>query len=68
MGSVTVEGATEIDVRVGTVKLAPLLADPETVTTTLPLVAALGTVVVILIAAQLVGVAAVPLNCTVLLP
>jgi hypothetical protein len=68
MGSETVEGAIEIEVRVGTVKLAPLLAAPETVTMTLPLVAPLGTVVVMLVAPQLVTVAAVPLNCTVLLP
>jgi len=44
----------------------PLLATPPTVTSTLPLVAPLGTVTVILVALQLVAVAAVPLNVTVL--
>lgn len=48
-----------------TVKLTPLLAAPPTaVTTTLPLVALLGTVAVTLLAFQLVIVAAVPLNVT----
>ena len=51
-----------------TVKLLPLLAAPPTVTTTLPVVAPLGTAAVIDVALQLVGVAAVPLNVTVLLP
>jgi hypothetical protein len=44
-----------------------LLATPPTVTTTLPVVAALGTGATMLVADQLVGVAVVPLNFTVLL-
>src|SRR5258708_16797134 len=51
-----------------TVKLTPLLATPPTVTTTFPVVAPAGTGAVILVALQLVGVAAVPLNVTVLVP
>jgi hypothetical protein len=51
-----------------TVKLAPLLATPPTVTTTFPVVAPLGTGTTILDALQLVGVPAVPLNVTVLVP
>ena len=51
-----------------TVKLTPLLATPPTVTTTLPVVAPLGTGTVILVALQLVGVPAVPLNATELAP
>src|SRR5258705_11364579 len=51
-----------------TVKLTPLLAWPETVTTTFPVVAAAGTVTRMLVALQLVTVAAVPLNVTVLVP
>jgi hypothetical protein len=51
-----------------TVKLAPLLATPLTVTTTLPVVAPPGTVTVRLVALQLVTVAGVPLNFTVLVP
>ena len=68
IGSETVAGVTEIEVRVGTVKFIPLLAAPETVTTTFPLVAPFGTVVVMLAALQLVAVATVPSNWTVLLP
>jgi hypothetical protein len=49
-----------------TVKLKPLLATPPTLTTTLPVVAPVGTGTVILVADQLVGVAVVPLNVTVL--
>ena len=49
-------------------KLAPLLATPPTVTTTFPVVAPLGTGAMMLVALQLVGVAAVPLNFTVLVP
>jgi hypothetical protein len=52
----------------GTVNVAPLLDWPDTVTTTGPVVAPAGTVVVILVALQAVAVAAVPLNATVLLP
>jgi hypothetical protein len=60
--SETFSGVTEIDVRVGTVKFTPLLANPETVTTTFPVVAPLGTLVAMLPVPQLVAVAAVPLN------
>jgi len=51
-----------------TVKLTPLLATPETLTTTFPVVAPVGTGTVIELAPQLVGVAAVPLKVTVLVP
>jgi hypothetical protein len=51
-----------------TVKLLPLLGTPPTVTTTFPLVAPLGTGAVIEIAFQLLGIATVPLNVTVLVP
>jgi hypothetical protein len=51
-----------------TVKLTPLLATPPTVTTTFPVVAPVGTGATMLVALQLVGVAAIPLNCTVLVP
>ena len=51
-----------------TVKLLPLLAVPETVTTTFPVVAPLGTLATMLVAVQLAAVAVVPLNLTVLLP
>jgi hypothetical protein len=51
-----------------TVKSAPLLATPPTVATTLPVVAPAGTCATTLVALQLVGVAAVPLNDTVLVP
>ena len=51
-----------------TVKLTPLLALPPTVTTTLPVVAPAGTVTAMLVLLQVVGVAAVPLKVTVLLP
>jgi hypothetical protein len=51
-----------------TVKLTPLLATPPTVTTTFPVVAPVGTVTTMLVAPQLVGVATVPLNVTVLVP
>jgi hypothetical protein len=46
----------------------PLLAVPDTVTTTFPLVAPFGTAAVIVVAPQAVAVAAVPLNLTVLVP
>ena len=49
-----------------TVKLTPLLAWPPTVTTTFPVVAPVGTAATMLVALQLVGVAAVPLKLTVL--
>src|SRR3989442_9597340 len=51
-----------------TVKLTPLLARPPTVTTTFPVVAPAGTGATMLVADQLVGVAVVPLNVTVLVP
>lgn len=51
-----------------TVKLTPLLGAPPTVTTTFPVVAEVGTGTTMLVALQLVGVAAVPLNATMLLP
>src|SRR5437879_1584116 len=51
-----------------TVKLTPLLFTPLANTTTFPVVAPEGTVVAILVALQLVTVAAVPLNFTVPLP
>ena len=56
-------GAAEV-----TVKVTPLLATPFTVTTTFPVVAPPGTATVMLVALQLVGVPAVPLNFTVLVP
>jgi hypothetical protein len=51
-----------------TVKLFPLLALPATVTTTFPVVAPVGTVATMLVALQVVTVAVVPLNFTVLVP
>src|SRR3989454_627567 len=51
-----------------TVKLTPLLATPPTVTTTFPVVAPAGTGTTMLVALQLVGAAAIPLNVTVLVP
>src|SRR5260370_40038235 len=51
-----------------TVKVTPLLATPPTVTTTFPVVAPAGTAATMLVGLQLVGVAAVPLKLTVLLP
>jgi len=51
-----------------TVNDTPLLARPLTVTTTLPVVAPVGTGTTMLVADQLVDVAGVPLNVTVLLP
>jgi hypothetical protein len=52
-----------------TVKVTPLLATPPTATTTLPVVAPLGKLIVILPALQLVAVPAlIPLNATVLPP
>ena len=47
-----------------TVKFTPLLATPPTVTTTFPVVAADGTGTTMLVALQLVGTPAVPLNVT----
>jgi hypothetical protein len=52
-----------------TAKGDPLLATPDTVTTTLPVVVPAGTVTVMLVALQaLAAVAAVPLKVTVLVP
>jgi hypothetical protein len=51
-----------------TVKVTPLLATPPTVTTTFPVVAPAGTEVAMLVALQVVTVAAVPLNVIVLVP
>jgi hypothetical protein len=52
-----------------TVKLTPLLANPPTVTTTLPVVAPVGTFTTMLVAVHvLAAAAAVPLNFTVLVP
>ncbi|MDR3573229.1 MAG: hypothetical protein P4L50_05185, partial [Anaerolineaceae bacterium] len=51
-----------------TVNETPLLATPDTVTTTFPVVAPLGTVAVMLLAPQLVTVAVFPLNLTVFDP
>jgi hypothetical protein len=48
-----------------TVKLFPLLLTPDTVTTTFPVVAPVGTVATMLVEVQLVVDAAVPLNLTV---
>src|SRR5204863_332392 len=62
-------GFSLVTVAVGsTVKVTPLLATPPTVTTTLPVVAPAGTGTTMLVADQLVGVAVVPLNVTVLVP
>lgn len=51
-----------------TANAAPVLAFPPTVTTTLPLVAPLGTGTVMAASVQLVGVANAPLKVTVLVP
>src|SRR5579864_3382519 len=51
-----------------TAKLTPLLATLLTVTTTGPVVAPPGTGTAMLVGLQLVGVVAVPLNVTVLVP
>jgi hypothetical protein len=51
-----------------TEKLAPLLSDPNTVATTAPEVAPLGTRALIWVALQLVGVAGVPLKVRMLVP
>ena len=63
-------GDTLVIVGVGsTVNEAPLLANPLAVTTTLPVVAPVGTVATIDVALQLpIGSTAVPLNATVLAP
>jgi len=61
-------GPIEEPVPLETVKLAPLLATPPTVTTTLPVVAPVGTETTTVVALQLVGGAVVPLKVTVLVP
>ena len=60
-----IAGAVEVAV---TVNVTPLLATPPTVTTTAPVVAPVGTGAVIEVLLQLLGLAAVPLNVTVLVP
>src|SRR5690242_7648960 len=47
-----------------TVKFTPLLATPETVTTTFPLLAPAGTAATMVVEFQLVGIAATVLNVT----
>jgi len=49
-----------------TVNSTPLLATPPAVTTTLPVVAPVGTVATMLVALQFVALATVPLNVTLL--
>src|SRR5580765_7195335 len=62
-------GDSEVIVAVGTtVKVAPLLATPPTVTVTFPVVAPTGTGTVMLVADHDVGVAGTPLNDTELAP
>lgn len=51
-----------------TVKATPLLATPDTVTTTLPVVAPFGTRTKMLVSLQLLGLPTVPLKVTVLVP
>jgi hypothetical protein len=58
----------EISGPAGSVKSRPSLGTPPTVTTTLPVVAPLGTGTVMLDVLQAVGVAVVPLKVTVLVP
>jgi hypothetical protein len=63
------EDALRLVIMAGTTKLAPLLATPATVTTTLPVVAPVGTGSTMLVALQeVIVVAAVPLKVTVLVP
>jgi hypothetical protein len=63
------DGWLKLVIIAGTTKLAPLLATPPTVTTTLPVVAPAGTVTIMLVALQLaIAVTAVPLKATVLVP
>jgi hypothetical protein len=51
-----------------TMNIMPLLSTPATFTTTLPVVAPVGTGALIEFADQLVGIAVIPLNFTVLVP
>ena len=63
------ELALRAEIAGATVKAVPLLAAPETVTTMLPVVAPVGTLIVMLFAFQALDVPAeVPLKVTVLLP
>src|SRR5580765_4098752 len=65
----TLVGDSDVIVPAGsTVNGTPLLATPPTVTVTLPVAAPLGTATVMLVADHDVGVAATPLNDTVLGP
>src|SRR5271170_926431 len=65
----TPDGGHRLVMLGATVNDDPLLATPLTVTTTLPVVAPVGTVATIKVALQLpIVVAVVPLNCTVLEP
>jgi len=61
-------GSRFVRTGIGTVKLKPLLASPTTVTTMFPVVAPDGTGTTMLVMLQLLGVAATPLNLSVLLP
>jgi len=69
-GPVTVPESVQFVVQLAnTVKSDPLLAVPNTVTTTLPVVAPAGTDTVMLVALQaLAAVAVIPLNVIVLVP
>jgi hypothetical protein len=62
------EPALRLASMAGITKLVTLLATPDTVTTTLPVVAPAGTVTTMLVALQLVTVAASPLKVIVLVP
>ncbi|MBS0537044.1 MAG: hypothetical protein JSR72_23545 [Proteobacteria bacterium] len=59
------EAEAEIVGGATTVKFTPLLVAPFAVTTTFPVVAPTGTLAIMLVAPQLVGVAVTPLNFTV---
>jgi len=69
-GAVTVPESEQFVVQLAvTVKADPLLAVPNTVTTTLPVLAPAGTDTVMLVGLQALAAAAViPLNVTVLVP
>lgn len=66
--AVRLPGAVGLEDPVFTVKVTPLLVCAPTVTTTIPVVAPVGTGTTMLEALQFVGVAVVPLNLTVLVP
>src|SRR5579884_2838087 len=61
-------GEIELMLGAGTVNAAVLLLTPPTATTTFPVSAPAGTGTLILVSLHELGVAAVPLNVTVLLP